>query len=183
MSIKSEKYDNLANKISKNYISKLDNKDVKDIEKAKELLLGIKEKYNLTSDDLKKIIEEELFFPVEILNKELTVLESVVKYLKEEKSFSLHNIAYIIKRDERNIWRVYNDSKKRYPKRFVVKKSKFFIPISIFSDKLSALESVVFYLKEEFSLNYHEIAVLLKRNDRTIWTVYQRARKKYAKQR
>ncbi len=40
------------------------------------------------------------------------------------------------------------------------------------------MESVVFYMKEELSMTYHEIAQALNRDDRTIWTVYNRAVKK-----
>ena len=53
------------------------------------------------------------------------------------------------------------------------------IPSNIFRDRtLSVLEIMVEYLKEEINLSYHEIAVLLNRDDRTIWTVYNRAKKK-----
>jgi hypothetical protein len=53
------------------------------------------------------------------------------------------------------------------------------IPSSVFKDRsLSVLEILVEYLKDEKKLSYHEIAVLLNRNDRTVWTVYNRARKK-----
>ena len=149
---------------------------------AKELLLPIKEKYNISFEELFRLIKEQLLFPAEIFNEKLTVLEAVVKYLKEEKGLSLSKISDIIGRDERNIWHVYNQAKKKYPAKFSVKEARFWIPASIFADaKLSALESIVVYLKEEFLLNYHEIGVLLKRDDRTIWTVYQRARKKDGK--
>ncbi|MBS3141516.1 hypothetical protein J4405_05230 [Candidatus Woesearchaeota archaeon] len=146
---------------------------------AKELLLPIKEKYSISFDELFKLIKEQLLFPAEIFNEKLTVLESVVKYLKEEKGLSLSKISDIIGRDKRNIWHTYDEAKKKYSERFSAKNARFLIPASIFADsRLSALESAVVYLKEEFSLNYHEIAILLKRDDRTIWTVYQRAKKK-----
>ena len=162
--------------------SKLKQEELGILEKAKELLLPIKKKYNLTFDDLKRLLEEKLFFPVEIFNKKLTVLESVVKYLKEEKNLSLHNISDIIGRDQRNVWCIYNKTKKKNSEKFIIKKVEFWIPISIFfNTKLSALESIVKYLKEIQNLKYHEIAVLLKRNDRTIWTVYQRSLKKSSK--
>ncbi len=174
----------LKNKISSShpFSSKLTQEELIKLEKAKKLLLPIKEKYKLTFDELEKLVEEELFFPITILNKKLTVLESVVKYLKEERGVSLGKISALLGRDERNIWHVYNRTKKKYPKRFVVKETGFWIPVDIFSNtKLSALEAIVSYLKEEFSLSYHEIALLLKRDDRTVWTVYQRARKKNGK--
>ena len=56
------------------------------------------------------------------------------------------------------------------------------IPIYIFQDRtLSVLETIVEYLKEKLKLTYHEIAVLLNRDDRTIWTCYHRAKEKRKK--
>lgn len=53
------------------------------------------------------------------------------------------------------------------------------IPSSIFKDRrLKVLEAIVEYMKENLNLSYKEIAVLLNRNERTIWTVYNRVRKK-----
>ncbi len=40
------------------------------------------------------------------------------------------------------------------------------------------MESVVFYMKDSLNMTYHEIALSLNRDDRTIWTVYNRASKK-----
>ena len=175
---------NISSRSKKNvsYSVKLTKNELKELEKAKKLFLSIKDKYKLTSNDLKELLEE-VSFPEAIFSEKLTVLESVVKYLKEEKGFSLKKISGLVGRDQRNIWSVYDSTKKKYSKKFIVKDVKYWVPISIFLDKLSALESVVLYLKEEFSLNYHEIALLLKRDDRTIWTVYQRAKKKNAKTR
>jgi len=153
--------------------------DLIKFEKAKESLASLKEKYKINLDELFDFVKEQLFLPVSVFNKEQTVLESVVKYLKEEKNLSLSKISGILGRDQRNIWHIYNKANKKSSKKFSSDKIKFWIPASIFSNtKLSALESVVSYIKDEFSLSYHEIALLLKRNDRTIWTVYQRANKK-----
>ena len=64
----------------------------------------------------------------------------------------------------------------------MAKKRNIPIPSNIFIDRsISVLEAIVKYLKEKKGLTYHEIAVLLNRDDRTIWTVYQRARKKNEK--
>jgi len=52
------------------------------------------------------------------------------------------------------------------------------VPLSVFSNrKLGILEAVVKYLKEN-GLTYHEIAVMLDRDDRTIWATYNKAIKK-----
>jgi hypothetical protein len=56
------------------------------------------------------------------------------------------------------------------------------IPTSIFLDRtISVLEAITKYLKEERNLTYHQIAVLLNRDDRTVWTCYNRAKKKNVK--
>ena len=91
-------------------------------------------------------------------------------------------MALLLGRDERNLWHSYDHSLKKHPQPLKIEISKFTIPASLFKDrKLSVLETIVAYLKDEFSLSYSEISVLLKRDVRTIWTVYQRARKKNAK--
>lgn len=57
------------------------------------------------------------------------------------------------------------------------------IPSFIFRDRsLAALEAVVVYLKDSQGLTYSQIAKLLNRDDRTIWTTYQRAKKKIGKE-
>jgi len=56
------------------------------------------------------------------------------------------------------------------------------IPSLVLRDrKISVLESIVEYLKDEKKLTYHEIAVMLNRDDRTIWTCYNRAKTKRRK--
>ena len=53
------------------------------------------------------------------------------------------------------------------------------IPSSIFQDReLSVLEAMVEYFKEKKGMKYSEIARLINRDDRTVWTVYKRAKKK-----
>ena len=57
-----------------------------------------------------------------------------------------------------------------------------FFPIELFSQReIGLLESLVEYLKEHQNMTYHEIAVMLNRNDRTIWTAYKQAKRKRGK--
>jgi len=57
-----------------------------------------------------------------------------------------------------------------------------FLDSFIFKDRsLSVLESLVSHLKDVKRYSYHEIAVMLNRDDRTIWTVYHRAMQKRKK--
>ena len=52
------------------------------------------------------------------------------------------------------------------------------IPITIFTNQLGGLEGLVKYLKENLELKYSEIANIINRDDRTIWTAYNKAVKK-----
>ncbi|MBC8500796.1 MAG: hypothetical protein ISS25_01955 [Nanoarchaeota archaeon] len=102
--------------------------------------------------------------------------------MKEEKELSYHEIAEILNRDDRTIWTVYNRAKnKRKTARAVSvsKTPKISLPSTIFRDRsVAVLEAVVEFLKEVKEMTYHEIAEALNRDDRTIWTVYYRAKKK-----
>ncbi len=139
----------------------------------------IKQKYNLKDQELSKIpASKELRIPVSIFNEVLGPLESIVKYLKEDKNLNYEEISKLLYRTKSPIIATYKNSLKKFKDRLDTK-SDFFVPISIFSNlKLSVLESIVKYMKENLSLTYHNIAVLLKRDDRTIWTIYSRAIKK-----
>lgn len=53
------------------------------------------------------------------------------------------------------------------------------IPLGMFKNReLAPLESITEFLKEKAGLSFHEIALLLNRDDRTVWTCYNRASKK-----
>ncbi|MBN1544654.1 hypothetical protein JW898_04280 [Candidatus Woesearchaeota archaeon] len=56
------------------------------------------------------------------------------------------------------------------------------VPVSIFSHDLSPSESLCRFLKENRNLTFHDIAALLNRDDRSIWTSYTRAAKKSRQQ-
>ncbi len=50
------------------------------------------------------------------------------------------------------------------------------VPLSIFSTELSALQAVVRYLSEARKLSFTEIAALLNRSPKTVWTTYAHAK-------
>jgi len=114
------------------------------------------------------------------VDRTLSVLEIISEYLKEQKEMSYHEIAELLNRDDRTIWTCYNRAKKKRGKgKSKVKHSGVPIPADIFKDReLSVLEVISEYLKESKEMSYHEIAELLNRDDRTIWTCYNRAKKK-----
>ena len=157
------------------------------LDPLKILIEHLKEEHKLSSDEIINLLTQKIpkeSIPISIFdNKELSALESIVKYLKENLNYNYAKIAFLLNRDQRTIWTTYQNSIKKRRLRLIVKDTKYLIPISIFSDRnFSVLELISEYLHDNYNLKYHEIALLLKRDDRTIWTVYQRARKKYAKQ-
>lgn len=128
-----------------------------------------------TRDELILLILEKEGIPVSVFHSELGPLGAVVRYLKEHKNMRNCDIAKLLGKDQKSIWISYNNAKK---KEFVVKESEYSIPLKeLCVKKLSVLESVCFYLKN-LNLRYSEIGKILGRDERTIWTVYQKAKKK-----
>ena len=67
--------------------------------------------YNNTKIKSKISGKSVFLIPLKIFkNKNLSILESLVKYLRNDSRLSLSEIAKILSRDQRNIWKVYNNS-------------------------------------------------------------------------
>lgn len=61
-----------------------------------------------------KRLPRKLYLDFSIFRKtKLTIFESLIKCLKEEKQFTYHKIGLILGRDERNIWTVYNRARRK----------------------------------------------------------------------
>ena len=57
--------------------------------------------------------------------------------------------------------------------------SNIWIPSNVLRDNsISVLEAIVEFLKEKKGLTYHQIGELINRDERNVWTVYNRAKKK-----
>lgn len=117
--------------------------------------------------------------PISIFNnQELSPLESIVKYFREEHGLTFKKIANLLYRQQTPISITYNNAKKKRLEK-LDSKSRRTIPAEIFSDKrLSVLEAIVTHLKTKLNLNLSEIGRLLNRNPRTIWTIFDRAKRK-----
>lgn len=128
-----------------------------------------------------KLDKKEIFIPVNIFeNNKLSSLQLIIKYLKENYSLTYHQIALLVNRNDRTIWSTYNNAVKKKKEKFDLNDTRFYFPISIIHNrKLSVLESIVKYLKENYNLTYHQIAILTNRDDRTIWSTYNNAMKKW----
>lgn len=123
-------------------------------------------------------VESERMAPLSIfVNDVLGSLECVVKFLKENKGLSLPSIAKRVGRTTAAVSSTYASAVKKMPRRIVVKTSEYEVSPSIFQNrKLSVLENLVLELKRKYVLRNVDIARLLGRDSRTIWTVISRAK-------
>ena len=148
-------------------------------EKISHLLLKeLSSNYKVSQKEISKEFysEEEISIPLSIFSKELGALESTVKYLKENLSMTYKEISEYLGRNERTIWTAYKKASEKHKEGYKLKENDLEISISIFLNKnLTVLESLVLYLKEK-GMNYSEIAELLDRDQRNIWTIWNNAR-------
>lgn len=115
-------------------------------------------------------------------DREIAVLEAIVEFLKEEKNLHYSEIANLLSRDDRTIWTTYSRVKKTRKAARKKQYSGITVPIKIFSDRnISAMEALCSYLFSEHDLSYSQIATLLNRDQRTVWTCVNRAKRKNAR--
>lgn len=150
------------------------------IDYLKEHGLSSEEITSLVNESLKIPNKEDVNVPISVFNNDyLSALETIVKFLRENLLLSFKQIASLTNRNEMALAVTYRNARKKMPAKLDVKYSDYFIPVAVLKDRsLSVLENVSYHLKETFGLPYHKIALLLNRDDRTIWTVCQRARRK-----
>jgi DNA-directed RNA polymerase specialized sigma24 family protein len=110
-------------------------------------------------------------------NNSIKALNLLSLELKEDFSKEKQQIISLLIKQIKKKYRLNNEQISELTKT----KKKIEIPLNIFSDKLEALEAISKYMKENLNLSYHEIAKLLNRDDRTIWTSYNRAVRKQPK--
>ena len=135
--------------------------------------------------------------PLAVLHeRRLSVFESIVEHLKDVQGLTYHQIAELTARNDRTIWTVYDRARKKRQQETTGKERErkggatdtgqrvqpagsLTIPLAIFADRGAAvLERIALHLKDSLGLNYHQIAELTCRDERTIWTAYQRAKRK-----
>ena len=127
----------------------------------------------------KDYFEEEDRIPVSIFrNNELGPLETIVKFLKENKGLKYNEIGKILQRDPAIIGMTYRNTLKKTKLPLDVLHSEYFVPTNIFSKSYSTFESVVKCLKDTLNVPFKKIAEATNRNYRTVWTTYKRALKK-----
>lgn len=163
--------------ISSSFISKED--QVK-IEQLKEFFI---EKYDVNLIDiLKRQKRDTPEIPVSIFDNDfLSCFEAIVRYLRDNLHLTNKDISKLTDRKENTISTTYNNSLKKYSGK-LSEGGHYFIPLSQIKNRtFSVLENICMHLKIEYYLRNKQIAKLLKRDNRTIWTVISRANKKIKK--
>jgi DNA-directed RNA polymerase specialized sigma24 family protein len=146
-----------------------------------QLIKAVQKEYKVSRSDVLSLIRKEIEIPIEVFSKELGALESIVKYMKENLNMNYKGIASELKRDQRTIWTAYKKASEKMKKPLEIKETKMFLSLSVFKDrKLTILESIIVYLREK-GLRYSEIAELVNRDQRNIWTIYSKTIKKQRK--
>jgi hypothetical protein len=146
--------------LAKQYLEKLDREDI----------------LRLLDDFIER--EEEMRIPLSIFRgRELSCLESVIVHLRDDAKLTNVQVSRALGRSIQVCWRTYSNAKKKYSGKLAAVASQHDVPVSLLRGKLSCLEAVVSYLFSR-GLTYSEIARLLNRDDRTVWTVHRRAIKK-----
>lgn len=123
-----------------------------------------------------------IYIPVSVFqNTKLSALELIVRFLKDNTKMSNKDISRLLNRSPQNIWLTYRNAIQKLPSPIKIRECSFFFPVTIFSenkDKLSILESIVYFMRANYRLGFTELSKLMCRNPKTIWTVYKRAEKK-----
>jgi DNA-directed RNA polymerase specialized sigma24 family protein len=138
-------------------------------QRFRELSLQLISSRGYPPEHILKLIEEERTIPVTVFSTELSPLQALVTYLRETQNLDFHTISELLGRSYRAVWGAYQQGK------LDVKYTEVFVPLNIFTDQLSILEALVKELKDVKKLKYSQIARLLNKDDRTVWTTYKRA--------
>ena len=110
---------------------------------------------------------------------QLSAFELIVTYLRNNLNLRLSEIANLTARNPQAVYITLRNAKSKFQQDLVVQYSEYDIPLQIIADRnYSILETIVAYLVEKKGLSLAEISKLLYRDNRTIWTIYDRYKKK-----
>ncbi len=121
--------------------------------------------------------------PVCAFCPDISGLETIVKFLRENVGWDFGRIGKTLGRDPKSLSTTYRNAKKKCPPGLDLSDYTYSIPAPIFADRrFNILELIVAYLKDHYGLSFKEIAAKIHRDYKTVWTVYSKVRKKGGKQ-
>jgi len=136
-------------------------------------------------------------FPLTIFSEGIGSFEAIIKHLKDAYGLKNNELAFLTERSQKTIWGTYSNACQKSGSNWDISQgdisdephmhvngsySGIQIPLNILQDReLGVLEAISFHLKNAHSLKYCQIARLLQRDQRTIWTAVHRAKRKIAR--
>jgi len=145
------------------------------LQKIRESSEYLSRKYKITVAQVMEAAEASANFIDAGIFRNKPPLEAVCCEMKR-KGFSTGEIAKRLGRSYKTIWNTLRRAGERCEENI---KTGVIIPISALGNpKLGVLESAVRFLKDEEGMRLSSIAKLLKRDYRTVWTAYWKAKEK-----
>ena len=151
------------------------------LEDLKETISVVAQRHNTSSAEIvhaiSRLVPEFHFHgendvPVSVFTCDYSPLQALVTFLHIDRGYTFKEIAAVLNRPYSTIWNACMDAAANSPK------SEFSIPLKQFSAGLSILETIVTYLHIYYGLSFARIGALLKRDQRTVWTSWNRAVRK-----
>lgn len=146
------------------------------------------QKYDFGEVNPLEMLEKDVLLPLTVFQLGLKRIEAITVYLVDIKGFTPEDVSLSLNKDKAVIKQAYETAKFKLNAQNTQlnereleenNKHEIYVPLMIFKQrKLSMLESLVKYLKESYDLKYVQIGDILKLNQRTIWTLYNRSNKK-----
>lgn len=157
--------------------------------KLQRVLRFLENHYAVSPQDVLKLVrererqkkeEESQYIPVSLFTAApVSSLEAITLYLRDVKQLKFSAIGSLLGRNHIALSATYRAAKKKYSLKLHVREAEYQIPCTILKTrKLSVLETIAVYLKDAYKLSNNDIAKLLHKDPRTIWTVLTRAKKK-----
>jgi hypothetical protein len=139
------------------------------------ILKELKTAYGLSSQQVRELLQDGRSVPLTLYqNRDLGIMELTVKYLHENESLPLAEIARLINRDQRTVWVMYRQATLKSAARLAPETTDYTIPL-VFRDRDSGvLQAIVAYVKERHNLRFADIGRIMNRDPRIICTVYHR---------
>lgn len=129
----------------------------------------------MTVADLASADRASPFVPIAAFRSDLTPLETIVKFLREERGMRLVDIAAVVGRDQRAIGVTYARVARKMPGPLPGGSSHVLFPAVLLRDEaLTPAEHVVRFLRDA-GFSHAEIARMLGRDGRTVWTLDARS--------
>lgn len=142
-------------------------------------------RHNVHRADVIELLKNQPFvprLPVSAFRRDLSGLETIVKFLRENVGWDFGRIGQTLGRDPKSLSTTYGNAKKKFQGELDVSDYEHSIPLPIFADrKFNVLELIVAYLKDHYGLSFKQIAQLIHRDYKTVWTVYSKVKKKDGK--